>query len=860
MSALATEPAMEGSEGQRAFDELALYYARDVVPPYKQALLDLSAADEAKRVSSGKYLLALFQQLLADERNGRAEWRRSMAWGGGADSPAREFRKQLAKAFGSATAMEGLDAALWLVEEDQLAENQKQGVRVLCRIHSPRSEEVFKRLLAQPHPCAAVTVAVLNEAGQRQIQGLKADVVRLSTHYRTAVREAARNSARMLGDAEPLPEFKPAEAFTPWLDERLKEIATMVRTAIPKEAHWVRLVPVDTEPNGQAFGESAEVNGWLLAEDEESFRVLTWFNSEETLEKALVRSEHSLLSEAAEALAATRQQGEDDPRDALSRSGMLTGQFEPGFISLPEALVAAWSYSRGDKESAAAVLFPCIERTADDRWVFWAVRDLIGHGYHQAMLESFSHSRDYDRTLALAQHLSKPVFDGYSYQERAKELAEQLARRRDDFHDFKLPSEEEWGGLQTKLNRDEQIKYLAARLRLLNCFQFSQPGGVSYKSPQSAAAGAVYLEADEANKVINPYTELLQMRLEIAELPALIPFLADENFMPTFSYWRDFHPDRTLHRVNWAVAEIVNDAAHRDLAQLRQFMDLDANGRQAHLGKLLAWCRENSGKTRTQLVLQTLADSKEWPEFQKAAGEAVRLKLTEAYPQLARRVADFPESQDDVAELCYALNAPEAAVDARRWITLPNKNTRFWAALILLKHGNMREGYDTLVEVLTKDDGSYLYPRAIEPLLAAKTEDTMKLAVGILNKQRFELTSFESGAILHRLFLAGRRECLDYLIEKLDSEEAQGSSSGEWNGMPVERDQVMGDWAADVVTEWRADNVAYERLAPDQSRRRARENLKAWLNEQFSLIQSGKPTHLKAPEPFQFGRWQLDAP
>ncbi len=80
-----------------------------------------------------------------------------------------------------------------------------------------------------------------------------------------------------------------------------------------------------------------------------------------------------------------------------------------------------------------------------------------------------------------------------------------------------------------------------------------------------------------------------------------------------------------------------------------------------------------------------------------------------------------------------------------------------------------------------------------------------------------ELISFESGAILHRLLLAGRRECLDYRTEKLESEEAQGNSSGEWNGMPVERDLVLGDWAADVVTEWRADNVSYERLAPDQA-------------------------------------------
>ncbi|MGH7136850.1 MAG: hypothetical protein ACREHD_14010, partial [Pirellulales bacterium] len=306
MSAFAAEPAMEGAEGQRAFDDLAIYYDRKAVPPYGEALRELSAADTAKRASAGKYLLALFQQLLADEHNGRAKWRRSPFWGGGADSPAREFRKQLARAFGNASATEAMDAALWLVEQDQQAENQEQGVQVICRIRSPRSETVFKRLLVRPHPCEAVTVAILNEAGQRKLQGLKADTARLSTHYRIAVRDAARKSAILLGDAEPLREFKPAEAFTPWLDERLKEIVTMVQSGIPMEARWVRVAPRDTEANRRALDASAEVYGWLLAEDETSFRVLTWFNHEETLEKAAMRSEGSLLSVAAESLAKWR--------------------------------------------------------------------------------------------------------------------------------------------------------------------------------------------------------------------------------------------------------------------------------------------------------------------------------------------------------------------------------------------------------------------------------------------------------------------------------------------------------------------------------------------------------------------------
>jgi len=41
--------------------------------------------------------------------------------------------------------------------------------------------------------------------------------------------------------------------------------------------------------------------------------------------------------------------------------------------------------------------------------------------------------------------------------------------------------------------------------------------------------------------VINPFNELRKLKLKVKEIPVLIPYLADENYMPTFSYWRDFH-------------------------------------------------------------------------------------------------------------------------------------------------------------------------------------------------------------------------------------------------------------------------------------------------------------------------------
>jgi hypothetical protein len=82
-------------------------------------------------------------------------------------------------------------------------------------------------------------------------------------------------------------------------------------------------------------------------------------------------------------------------------------------------------------------------------------------------------------------------------------------------------------------------------------FQWGQPGGVTYDVPH-------YERPDVTDRsqgqVINPCMELRGMNIEIAELPVLVPFLADETFTLTYGYWRNFHPGRDLHRVNRPVA------------------------------------------------------------------------------------------------------------------------------------------------------------------------------------------------------------------------------------------------------------------------------------------------------------------
>lgn len=187
-------------------------------------------------------------------------------------------------------------------------------------------------------------------------------------------------------------------------------------------------------------------------------------------------------------------------------------------------------------------------------------------------------------------------------------------------------------------------------------------------------------------------------------------------------------------------------------------------------------------------------------------------------------------------------------------------------ALILLRHGQRAtlEGLDLLAAVLAKDDGSYRYPQAVAPLLALRHPRATALATAILAKPRFEAV-FGGGSVLHRLFLAGRKEALALLLRRLESEEDGGSVSALGrDGKSIERKLVVGDTVAALVSEWRrprARGGGFDKLAPDADRRLARAAIKRWLAAQFAAIVAGKPHDLRAPDPGDDGSgWRIDAP
>src|SRR5581483_6751455 len=139
-------------------------------------------------------------------------------------------------------------------------------------------------------------------------------------------------------------------------------------------------------------------------------------------------------------------------------------------------------------------------------------RDRLGDWYGQEMLAAFVGDRDYTKTELRAKRLAER-FAGTRFHASAARLLDELPRRRDDFDGLKLPTPTEWAAQRGPMSRREQIDFLCRRLRLLNCFQMGQPGGIWYGQAQYAEPCGISPDAAWGRnlgktEVINPLVEL----------------------------------------------------------------------------------------------------------------------------------------------------------------------------------------------------------------------------------------------------------------------------------------------------------------------------------------------------------------
>lgn len=664
----------------------------------------------------------------------------------------------------------------------------------------------------------------------------------------------------------------PDAALPKGVGEMLRGVAKLIVMDPPKDARWVHVTyktMVDDEV------ETLEVGGWLLGEDRREYRVLDYFGGLRRFGKRIATIAPRTLLDEAKALADAREKltklyqrdwDDMDWRELSRLQSMLLCHGEGGwseedelpatFLSIPEALVAAWSHARGDSRVAKSVFVPRLIPARRAAEYLPEIRERLFDHYRRAMVYEFG-ARDIDTTLTYASHLSKPLFKEYD-QRQPIELAEQLATRRDDFKTFTLPTPEQWLELKKGMTARQQVEYLAKRLRLLICWSDAYDGA-QYGEPQDARPARWYEDEAKAVRAINPYNEL--WRLDLPELPALAPFLADRSFMPTYRIdhrgGRGAYP--VLYRTCDAVVRIINHVAMEDLVERREVEIGTEEKQRQQIDHVLGWCKAHAGKTRVELVLETMGTTEHWGPFGACAYVLMEAKHAQALPLLDRRVNDFPGKRGRVVRIMHALDVPEAVPYARKWIRDRDPEVRLWAALVLLRHGDKAklEGLDVLRAVLERAEGEQalvFFTWAMDDLLTARREEATKVACLLVGKDPLAVAPdwmYVSSRLLHRLFLAGRRECLDHVLAKLDSRRLVKVDRGA-------RRELEADRVALELSVWQPPRhrVYSDRAAP-AARERAREEFKAWLRESFQLIRSGKKAsittelHFLLPEPYR---------
>ncbi|MFN0128517.1 MAG: hypothetical protein ACKV19_17730 [Verrucomicrobiales bacterium] len=874
----APAPAEDSEAGRRAWQLLGGFYqAKDgddggLGAAIEASLKDLAGTDEAKSRMAADLLQALIRQSSEDESNGRAVWKRTPFWGGGSESSAREFRKHLAKKLGATKPVDAaVPLATWLLQNERLPDGLQAAVHLLRGNSSEAANGVLLVILGNGTHWRPALEMALTEAAERGLQVPLEVLIRWAGDARESVRTAASAALKKLQLPEP-PPFVPEMAFTPELEKRLRDVLSLLPDPPAPDATFGTLTVV--RDYGRAEKHTSKSIGWLVREENDAVHFVSWFGENEETKKGgnwktEVVFQAGDVAEAVAGIRQTREEKDEDGRstahEKLSVRGGLTGQFQPQSISMPEGLLAAWLFHKGERALTAQLIFPLLDAMNDDRWAFEILRDLQGGQCHLAMLEAFSYGRDYAKSLRLARHLSQPLFDGYNYQERAKELAVQLPKRMEDFKTFTLPAPDDWKKIAEDLPRAKQVEYLTTRLRLLNCFQSGQPGDVDYRDTQYRMTGPQWGEEEEVKDavVINPFNELFRMKLTPVDVEVLAPFLKDENYLPTFSYWRDFHPGRTLHRVNWLVAELVNAAAMRTLIDLNGWSSLDPAERDVRVENVTAWAKSMNGKTIEEVLQINMREASILEEWDRAASVAARSKEASLMVDLLAGAEKFPEHKGRIAELCFQHGDPSAVRSARLWMKVGEPSAKLYSALILLRHGSSEEkqnARNTLSTILGGEWDEELVFNGTEPMLSLNDEGVTAILCRVLRRNELDW-NWTGAALAHRLFLTKHPDALTAIAEVLNSTEDVEEETGVWQTQQVKRQRTRGDRIAESLARMRKD-YEFPGFAPDTERADARQAFIAWLKEQAALLTAGKPTPelmTEAPS-IRASQWQIDAP
>jgi hypothetical protein len=725
-------------------------------------------------------LVALLDQAQKDELSGNAPWQATPFWGESAENPARELRRRIAESPSGAQ----VAVVRWFLSHETVDAFQEKAFGTALKL----PDDLVVEVVSAPHPNAVIVARALTEAARRKLALPSTVVASLCQNPRASVRKAARAAAAQLGLPTPAPFDATTAVQSPAIAALMAQLDLLILEPAPPTATFVEVT---------RYGAKRRVDekfiAWQIGENAKHWTLLSEHGRRESVDKDGNTAVTAISVENVQArVAALRQKGDRD--FALSEGGALTGQFEGHGAGLEEALLGHWLFRARRFDLAAGILLPALDTFYRDQHLVEMVRQRLGELYGQEMLVAFAGDRDLSRTERLAgtiaEHFPRTRFHRY-----ATELAAELPRRRGDFIAFRLPTPAEWQVEKRKLSRAQQIDYFVERLRLLNCFQLGQPGGVSYgeaqtREPEGMARDASWGLGRGKTEVVNPWTAFTgELALAVADIPQLAGHLREDWLMPTVSFWRDFHPDRELHHTRQALVGLINDLAKGQIVDQKR---LEGPERDQEIERVARWAREHEKKSENDLLLDALqaglAEGKRWYDVEEPAHELVKRKEKRALAifrkfLIARNTDEH--NVKDILESARHIDAQAVKDLGEKYLQDREWFIRVEAAEIALPTGDKAAARKVLVDAVERGSDPPLYghqlPDAVDALLAdgARAEALRAFA----NPNLTQIDRYCRAAMMASFIRAGIPDALRFYQRML---EIRGRSLGNTSyGDPV---------------------------------------------------------------------------
>lgn len=488
--------------------------------------------------------------------------------------------------------------------------------------------------------------------------------------------------------------------------------------------------------------------------------------------------------------------------------------------------------------------------------------------YFDEMLREFCLYRNYERAMVYGEFLSRQIFASFKSFEIARELTRQMQNRVDDFVTLNLPDSNTWINYKNKHSREEQIDFLLQRLKLLNCVQNGQPAGISYLAPQSSCN---FFEVNGLNEnfwesnslsVVNPVRELINLQISPLEVKQVVPYLLSEDYIPSYTYHRDFFPERTLHKVSWVVADIVFKTTQQQFLKVREFDTMTLKQKEGVVENILKWCDSQNGKTASEITHEILQKSTKWNEFYPALKRAYAAKEPYLTKLLVARFKDFsdegfPTEQGTIANYLFLVDTGTQVDVVKSWMDMSDDWVKYWSSLYLLKNSEVDKvkSLNSLAQILEKCDGTTFYPEAMDELLKQGPQGlAIAEEVLLLPTIEFAMTFATKQNMIKKLLTAKSEAAYNFLYDgMLEPASQDGNGGGKYF---TKRDACI--LFVDLLQP--ASKKIYSMEMSVQDKKNYALKLSQWFSDNFKAYSNGSKNELQLDlVPEEKSYWFVDA-